>query len=395
MNKEQVKQLYLSDGNCYSGWGYNTIKGFVPDGCGKKYFKDYYVYGNFRNGNIEGPAIVSHDFYMNTGHFKNNRGNGWGLCINRGELSEFGYYENSQLIVDLSEFVYWYFNKMRSANRDSNMLNVYTFKESHDVAEILIGYTGTPVQNGIGLCYMGFHFMSDGSIWMGNTRTRRFSGSLMHFRNDGCIDCGKFENGELIETLDIHELIDEYYNVCTFDDDLFESFMFDKKSKFEREQFHNIASIVKGYNYFNGIPSTHIEKNNDICQMIYYVSEIDFNANGKFQSFEEEAWIINNKSITTPHGVLSIKDVIYIENDSFVGIQLSVEGKLRLNNFTCSAGSEKESSIGILAIVRQPHNVWLWSYAFDKLGSPVVNLCGHDELDGFAKFIQQLKRFHK
>lgn len=35
MNKEQVKQLYLSDGNCYSGWGYNTIKGFVPDGCGK------------------------------------------------------------------------------------------------------------------------------------------------------------------------------------------------------------------------------------------------------------------------------------------------------------------------------------------------------------------------
>lgn len=282
MNKEQVKQLYLSDGNCYSGWGYNTIKGFVPDGCGKKHFKDYYVYGNFRNGNIEGPAIVSHDFYMNTGHFKNNRGNGWGLCINRGELSEFGYYENSQLIVDLSEFVYWYFNKMRSANRDSNMLNVYTFKESHDVAEILIGYTGTPVQNGIGLCYMGFHFMSDGSIWMGNTRTRRFSGSLMHFRNDGCIDCGKFENGELIETLDIHELIDEYYNVCTFDDDLFESFMFDKKSNFEREQFHNIASIVKGYNYFNGIPSTHIEKNNDICQMIYYVSEIDFNANGKF-----------------------------------------------------------------------------------------------------------------
>lgn len=70
MEKEQVKQIMLLDGNRYTGWGYNNPQGFVPHGCGKKYFKNYYAYGNFQNGILEGPAIVSHDFYMNTAQFK-------------------------------------------------------------------------------------------------------------------------------------------------------------------------------------------------------------------------------------------------------------------------------------------------------------------------------------
>ncbi len=78
-----------------------------------------------------------------------------------------------------------------------------------------------------------------------------------------------------------------------------------------------------------------------------------------------------------------------------VGIQLSVSGKLKLNNFTCSTGYEDEANIGTIAIMRQPHNVWLWCYAFDIYGSPLVNFCGRDSLDGFANFIQQLKRIYK
>lgn len=400
MEKEQVKQISLSDGNCYTGWGYNNPQGFIPHGCGKKYFKDYYAYGNFQNGVLEGPAIVSHDFYMNTAQFKNNRGNGWGLCINRGELAEFGYYKDSQLIVDLTEYALWYFNKMKAAGRNDDMLSVYTFNASHDVAEILIGYRGASVQNSIGLCYMGFHFMSDGSVWMGNTSTRRFTGSLIHFRNDGCIDCGNFENGELIETLDIQNIIDNYYGTYSFENgDLFESLMFDMKPNHEREVFRNIPSIIKEYNYFNGIPATtsydigNCKENK--CQMAYYVSEVDFKANGNFKSFEEEIWTINSKSIVSKHGILTISDVIYVDKGSMVGIQLSVSGKLKLNSFTCSTGNEDDANIGTIALMRQPHNVWLWCYAFDIYGSPLVSFCGHDNLDEFANFIQQLKRIFK
>lgn len=168
----QVKNVTLPDGNRYSGWGYDNHGEFIPQGCGKKFFNGYYAYGNFQKGELNGPAIVSHDMYMNTIQFKNNRGNGWGLCINRGQLVEFGYYENSQLKVDLSDFALWYYTKMQNANRDENMLTMYTYNKSHEVAEFLIGYKPTAVHNGVGLVGMGFHFMADGSVWIGNTATR-------------------------------------------------------------------------------------------------------------------------------------------------------------------------------------------------------------------------------
>lgn len=53
MEKEQVKQVILSDGKCYTGWGYHKQEGFIPDGCGKKYYDGYYAYGNFINGIID------------------------------------------------------------------------------------------------------------------------------------------------------------------------------------------------------------------------------------------------------------------------------------------------------------------------------------------------------
>lgn len=49
---------------------------------------------------------------------QNNRGNGWGLCINGGYLVEFGYYEDSKLKTDLTNFVQWYYEgKLRKSGR--------------------------------------------------------------------------------------------------------------------------------------------------------------------------------------------------------------------------------------------------------------------------------------
>ena len=169
MELSKQDNIRLADGHKYSGWGYFENGHFIPHGCGKKYYRDYYVYGNFIKGLAEGPAIESHDMYMQTMQFK------------RGRLSEFGYYKYSKLQVDLSDFAIWYFAKMQDAGRDENMLTVYTFNSSHEVAELLVGYKPGPIQNGVGLVGMGFHFMHDGSIWMGNTASRRFSGKLIRY----------------------------------------------------------------------------------------------------------------------------------------------------------------------------------------------------------------------
>lgn len=113
MKLEKVDKIWLQDGKTYTGWGYyNDIGNFIPQGCGKKYYNDYYVYGNYKNGILNGPAIESHNTYMKTIQFKDNNGNGWGLCINRGMLIEFGYYRDCKLKTNLIDFVYWYYTKL-------------------------------------------------------------------------------------------------------------------------------------------------------------------------------------------------------------------------------------------------------------------------------------------
>ena len=247
----QVKNVILPDGHRYNGWGYNNYGEFIPQGCGKKFFNGGYAYGNFRKGELNGPAIVSHDMYMHTIQFKNNRGNGWGLCINRGQLTEFGYYKNSQLKVDLSDFALWYYTKMQNAKRDENMLSIYTYKESHEVSELLIGYKPTALQNGIGLVGMGFHFTADGSVWMGNTATRKFTGELIHFCPNGTIDCGEFENGEFKVRLELQEIINAYYGTFDLEEDSIFADLFGRPEPNPvREQFRKAQPIKPDFNYF-------------------------------------------------------------------------------------------------------------------------------------------------
>lgn len=217
MELQNVDKVILKDGHSYKGWGYYKNDEFIPHGCGKKYFKGYYAYGNFVDDVLDGPAIVSHDYFMNTMQFKNNRGNGWGLCINGGVLIEFGYYENSQLKKNLIDFVEWYFQVLENSGRASSqtMLTMYTFIESKGVSDLLIGYRGGKTNSGLTIPYMGFHFLSDGSVWVGTTDTQKLSGLLLHFRADGIIDAGEFFDGNLVERKPLKEIID-YYSYKAF-----------------------------------------------------------------------------------------------------------------------------------------------------------------------------------
>lgn len=231
----KVNHILLPDGHYYSGYGYQNGFNFIPNGFGKKEYTDMCVTGNFVDGVLCGPSLSSHGYYMYTMNMKSNRGNGWGLCINGGMLIEFGYYKNSQLQANLLDAVDWYYRKMTLNPRDESMSHFYTSKVDGHLVEIHVGWSGTPPDNGVSLCYIGFHFMDDGSVWVGTSATRRQTGTLVKFIADGYIQVGEFENGELVRPMDIQEVIDSYYGKYKFsDDDLFSS-LFAGRKKSDRE----------------------------------------------------------------------------------------------------------------------------------------------------------------
>lgn len=253
MNLQNVERIILEDGHSYKGWGYYKNNVFVPHGCGKKFFDGYYTYGNFINGLLDGPAIVSHDYFMTTMQFKNNCGNGWGLHINEGVITEFGYYENNQLKNDLIDFVEWYFQVLENSGRASfqNMLSMYTFTESKGVSDLLIGYSGGKRKStGLKVPYMGFHFKPDGSVWVGTTFTQEFSGILLHFRPDGLIDSGEFDKGNLVERMSLKDIIN-YYSYEAFANGQSEL------------NFPDIEEIKINYNYFTDSYISTDNKNNN------------------------------------------------------------------------------------------------------------------------------------
>jgi hypothetical protein len=211
--EERVTDHILADGKKYNGWGYYRNGQFIPHGCGKKFYPDFYVYGNFKEGILNGPAINSHNHYMYTMFFKENRGNGWGLCINGGYLVEFGYYENSKIKTNLVDFVQWYYEgKLGKSDRmGESMMSMYTSKETKEVTNLLIGYAPKKVSDTMTLSCMGFRFKADGSVWVGTGSLSKMTGNYIHFRPDGYIEIGRFENDVLQERMSLQELIDIYF----------------------------------------------------------------------------------------------------------------------------------------------------------------------------------------
>ncbi len=260
--EERVTGYILADGKKYNGWGYYHNQRFVPHGCGKKFYTDFNVYGNFNRGVLNGPAINSHSDYMYTMFFKENRGNGWGLCINGGFLVEFGYYENSRLKTDLLDFVQWYYEEIlgKSGRTDEKMMTMYTSKETKEVSTLLIGYAPKIISDSITLSCVGFRFKIDGSVWVGTGNLSKMTGDYMHFRSDGCIDIGRFDDGILLERKPLQDLIDIYFGTYRISDDIpfttslrnspGSSFQIGCES--EREHYRNIKEPIIDFSYFTG-----------------------------------------------------------------------------------------------------------------------------------------------
>lgn len=366
-------ELILESGNQYTGWGYYDSKDiFVPHGCGKKHYNGYYEYGNFKHGILDGPAIISYGNRMVTQQFTNGEGTGWGLSMANRGLSNFGYYKDGELLYNYTDFIFWYFNKMLKLSNGANLLNMYSSKETHQVSVLWIGFDG----GFLSPCKMGVKFMPDGSVWVGDSKKLIPTGLLMHFCPNGQIDVGTFENGELHKRLSM---------------DNFTRLQLDK---YELDLV-SIPEIEPGHNYFEeDYSGIAYESNKNLTFMRYHVGEIDFNANGKFQKIEDECWEIGNKYIKTNHGNLDVLDATVINNEHFVGVQFEVCGRLSLDDFSCSKGNELEARIRTIAFLRHPKNAWVWVYAFDNEGRPLVNFSGFDDFDGMANFIQQLSGFY-
>lgn len=272
--EERATGRILADGKKYNGWGYYRNGQFIPHGCGKKYYPGFYVYGNFNNGVLNGPAINSHGQYMYTMFFKQNRGNGWGLCINGGFLVEFGYYENSQLKVDLTDFVQWYYEGILSKSEriGESMLYMYSSKETKMVTILLIGYAPKKVSESMTLLCMGFRFKADGSVWVGTGNLNNMTGHYMHFRPDGCIDIGSFNKGSLEERMSLQELIDLYFGITKIREDspIAEFFRNRPKSSFQlgreydRNQYCDIEEPKVNFNYFTGTYNDDNDKSDEL-----------------------------------------------------------------------------------------------------------------------------------
>lgn len=208
----QENDVLLSDGKRYTGWGYYTESGFIPHGSGKKFYSDFEAWGNYIDGELNGPAMDNHHYYMTTGIFKGNRMNGWGITFNRGVLTQFGYFENSQLKTDLTHMVEWFYEKIIKFwdDKKSGMATTYTNKETHQIHDFLVGWSSRKLNSATTRPQMGFNFMLDGTVWVGITDKMDMTGTLMKFQNDGHIVIGKFNKGELVESLSFKDWFKSY-----------------------------------------------------------------------------------------------------------------------------------------------------------------------------------------
>ena len=183
------------------------------------------------------------------------------MCINGGYLVEFGYYKNSQLQTNLTDYVQWYYEgKLKKSERTGeNMMSMYSSKETKEVANLLIGYPPKKISDSITLSCMGFRFKADGSVWVGTGNLNDMTGDYIHFRPDGYIDIGRFINGILAERKSLQDLIDDYFGIHKISEsspfsslfkDHLKSYMQQLGCKSEREQYRNIGEPKVGYNYF-------------------------------------------------------------------------------------------------------------------------------------------------
>ena len=121
--------------------------------------------------------------------------------------------------------------------------------------------------------------------------------------------------------------------------------------------------------------------------MKYQVQQISYDY-CTFQDIEECTWDFTMSEIHTDKGSLDVLGFQEVEQNGQVGVQMSVNGWLDLGEYSPSSPINESVNVKTLAILRQPHNVWLWVYMFDDDDQPVAAFCGtdgFDESNSFAK----------
>lgn len=122
--------------------------------------------------------------------------------------------------------------------------------------------------------------------------------------------------------------------------------------------------------------------------MMYYVDEVTFNDRDFTDlGFASETWNFGTKNIITPHGNIQILDIMFVGQGEMVGLQFSTRGTLQFHEIKGCPTNITSAYVNTVAVMRQPNNVWLWLYMFDNDGNSIALFCGHEDLDGFARYV--------
>lgn len=131
--------------------------------------------------------------------------------------------------------------------------------------------------------------------------------------------------------------------------------------------------------------------------MKLYIDEVSFN-NEDFINlgFANETWEFSTSSISTPNGSAIIIGGNIVNNEQWRGVELvTVENTIDLSAYKGFNGNGANPNISVVVFVRQPYNVWLWVYLFDDDGNNVATFCGHEDLDEFPRYIEEIEEYIK
>lgn len=182
----KVENQKLIDGSVYTGEAILCSNGFyLPNGFGKKVIsKEVEMTGQWVDGIANGVCYVNMHHSMVTGHFVNNRPNGWCISVEGGRGFVFGVFKTDDCIFSLGDTVLWMMRGVNMGLRTSSKLGL-----------VIVG----EIRNNT-VC--GFHFMNNGDVYVGTDgKTMNKTGFFFKFTHDGYIQIGRFEEGVLVEQL--------------------------------------------------------------------------------------------------------------------------------------------------------------------------------------------------
>lgn len=132
--------------------------------------------------------------------------------------------------------------------------------------------------------------------------------------------------------------------------------------------------------------------------MKWYLDEVTFNNRDFIKlGFAVETWIFSEFFLNTPHGTLEYGSVRFIDQGPLVGLEIRMDessNKFKFSDIQGCPSYMGEEEVGAVAIMRRPNNAWLWLYMFDRNLQPIASFCGHDDLDEFSKYVDNIKSIY-